>query len=276
MLSSLNVDQKHKYVAGAFGEFFGTAYFLFMGVGGAVNFLNNAAGSPLPGFAIPFCFGFSLFVNVFIWAPISGGVFNPSITIALMATNQKDFPWHRGILYIVCQFLGALFGSWLIDLIQPEAPNAATLLADGVSVAQGLFMEMFATSVLTMAVLILAGERHGKYLAPFGIGMSLFISALCAGPYTGASLNPARTLGPAIVANQYGRAHWIYYVGPTLGSLLAAGYWHILNLLNINVVNRKFNKCENCNNENPKEIKACERCVKGDPKGDKHDIESQN
>nr|BAU71501.1 aquaporin [Rhizophagus clarus] len=226
-----------------------------MGVGGAVNFINHAVGSPLPGLAIPFCFGFSLFVNVFIWAPVSGGVFNPSITIALMVT--KNLPLIRGVMYIVAQLLGALVGSWLIDLVQPGAPNAATTLGDDTSIAQGLFLEMFTTSVLTMAVLMLAVEKHGQFMAPFGIGMALFVSALCAGPYTGASLNPARTFGPAIVANDYGRAHWIYYIGPTLGSLLAAAYWYLLKFL-------QYEKAVGSGPEKPE----------SDRNFDKHDLEN--
>nr|ASU09546.1 aquaporin 1 [Rhizophagus irregularis] len=214
------------------GEFLGTAYFLFMGIGGAINFSTYSPA--LAGLAIPFSFGFSLFVNVFIWDKVSTSVFNPAVTIALMITDPKKvkkMTLPKGAVYIVAQLLGGLVGAWLIDLVQPESPGAATVLADGVSIAQGLFLEMFATSVLTMAVLMLAAEGFGGPMTAFGVGMSLFISALCAGPYTGASLNPARTLGPAIVANQYGRAHWIYYVGPVLGGLLAAGYWHILNQL---------------------------------------------
>jgi aquaporin rerated protein, other eukaryote len=156
-------------------------------------------------------------------------VLNPAITISLMVT--RNIPIIRGILYIISQFLGALVGSWLIDLVQPNPPGAATTLGENVSIPQGLFLEVFTTSVLTMAVLMLAVEKSGKFLAPFGIGMSLFVSALCAGPYTGASLNPARTFGPSIVANEFGRAHWIYYVGPILGSLLASGWWYLLKFL---------------------------------------------
>jgi aquaporin related protein len=137
----------------------------------------------------------------------------------------------RGCLYIISQLLGALVGSWLIDLVQFNPAGAATTLGDDVSVAQGLFLEMLTTSVLTMAVFMLAIEKTGGNMAPFGIGMSLFVSALCAGPYTGASLNPARTFGPSIVAKEFGRAHWIYYVGPVLGSLLASGWWYILKFL---------------------------------------------
>jgi len=221
---------KHDLTA-SLGEFLGTAYFLFMGVGGAVSFATQTTpeSGGLGVLGVPFCFGFSLFVNVFIWAPVSGGVFNPAITIGLMAT--KSISLIRGGLYIVSQMLGALVGSWLIGLIQPNSPGAATTLAPGVSTAQGLFLEMITTSVLTMAVLMLAVEKHGQFMAPFGIGMSLFISALCAGPFTGASLNPARTFGPSIVSKEFGRDHWIYYIGPILGSLLAASWWHLLKFL---------------------------------------------
>ncbi|RIA82197.1 aquaporin-like protein [Glomus cerebriforme] len=218
---------KHDITA-SIGEFLGTAYFLFMGVGGAVSFANNASPA-ISVLGVPFCFGFSLFVNVFIWAPVSGGVFNPAITIGLMVT--KNIALVRGVMYIVAQLLGALVGSWLIDLVQFNVPGGATVLSDGVTTSQALFLEMFTTSVLTMAVLMLAVEKHGNFMAPFGIGMALFISALCAGPYTGASLNPARTFGPSIVTNQFGRSHWIYYVGPILGSLLASAYWYLLKFL---------------------------------------------
>ncbi|GBB97293.1 hypothetical protein RclHR1_02960006 [Rhizophagus clarus] len=227
-----------------FGEFIGTAFFLFMGVGGAVNLINNTT-APLQDFAIPFCFGFSLFVNVFIWAGISGGVLNPAITIALTLTDPNNYSWIKGIAYIVCQLLGALIGSWFIDLVQPGGPNGATMLGNGVSIAQGLFLEVFATSVLTMTVLFISGDNYNK---AFGVGMALFVSALCAGPYTGASLNPARTFGPAIVAKEFGRAHWIYYIGPILGSLLAAGYWHILRQLGVVDYPAKKGTQHVCNN----------------------------
>ncbi|CAG8473267.1 8512_t:CDS:2 [Dentiscutata erythropus] len=225
---------KNDFLA-AVAEFLGTAYFLFMGVGGALAFGTSEIGNV----GIPFSFGWSLMVNVFLWSPISGGVFNPAITVGLMVT--RHLPIVRGILYIIAQFLGALFGSLLIKALVPAPANGPTSV--NTSVAQGFFLEMFATSVLTFAVLFIAAgkipkddgekkdKKKGEFMAPFVIGISLFISALSVGPFTGASLNPARTFGPAVVFGNYGNGHWIYYIGTTAGSLLAAGYWYFYTVV---------------------------------------------
>ncbi|KAF0501640.1 aquaporin 1 [Gigaspora margarita] len=215
-------------------EFLGTAYFLFMGVGGAMAFGTSAIG----GVGIPFSFGWSLMMNIFLWGPISGGVFNPAITVGLMTT--RHLPIVRGILYIIAQFLGALLGSFLIKVLVPAPAAGATVLSASTSVTQGFFLEMFATSVLTFAVLFVAvgkkvdqkkEKKKGEFMAPFVIGICLFISALSVGPFTGASLNPARTFGPAVVFGNYGNGHWIYYIATTLGSLLAAGYWYFYTVV---------------------------------------------
>ncbi|CAG8538057.1 4830_t:CDS:2, partial [Cetraspora pellucida] len=220
-------------ITAALAEFLGTAYFLFMGVGGAMAF----GSSPIGSVGIPFSFGWSLMANVFIWSPISGGVFNPAITIGLMAIKRLTIV--RGSLYIIAQFLGALFGSFLIRTLIPGAANGATILAPNTTVAQGFFLEMFATSVLTFAVLFIASEsRNQGFMGPFVVGISLFISALSVGPFTGASLNPARTFGPAIVFGDYGNGHWIYYIGTTAGSLLAAGYWYLFDKLDFKTVSK--------------------------------------
>jgi aquaporin related protein len=118
-------------------------------------------------------------------------------------------------------------------LVHPNNTGATTTLSDGISIAQGFFFEMFTTTVLTMAVFILVVEEKERVLASFGIGMTLFVTVLCSGPFTGASSNPARTFGTSIIWNVYGRAHWIYYFGPLLGSLLAYILWYLLKILMI-------------------------------------------
>nr|CAG8485019.1 12983_t:CDS:10 [Entrophospora candida] len=215
---------RHDFLAAA-AEFLGTFYFLFMGSGGATGF----GTSPIGAIGVPFAFGFSLLVSVWTWASVSGGVLNPAITIALVLT--EDMSLVRGILYIIAQFAGAALGSFAVASCQPGDAGAATLLAPGVSAAQGFFLELIATSVLTMTVYMLAVQGHGQFTAPVGIGLSLFISAICIGPYTGASLNPARTFGTAVVTGQYGDSHWIYYIGTIAGSLLAALYTFSLRQL---------------------------------------------
>ncbi|CAJ0829997.1 16879_t:CDS:10 [Entrophospora sp. SA101] len=212
-------SDRHDFLAAA-AEFLGTFYFLFMGSGGAVSV--GTLGPTVAVIGIPFAFGFSLLVSVWAWASVSGGVLNPAITIALVLT--EDVPLVRGILYIIAQFAGAALGSFVVASCQPGDAGAATTLAPGVSAAQGFFLELFATSVLTMSVYMLAVQKHGQFTAPVAIGLSLFISAICIGPYTGASLNPARTFGTAVVTGEYGDSHWIYYIGTIAGSLLAALY----------------------------------------------------
>ncbi|CAG8432930.1 6076_t:CDS:2 [Diversispora eburnea] len=209
------------------GEFIGTAYFVFFGVGGNVALSNNIIDSDA-GVALiagPLAWGFSLLVNVWLWIQISDGLLNPAITIALMVTRNIGI--FRGILYIVAEFLGALLGAYLIDIALPGSEGGATTLAEGTSIFQGLLLEAICTSLLTLSVFILAVEKTAQFTAALGIGWALFISAIAAGPYTGGSLNPARTFGPSIITGDFGTANWIYYAGPILGALLASAFWFI-------------------------------------------------
>ncbi|CAJ0630675.1 2334_t:CDS:10 [Entrophospora sp. SA101] len=234
-------SDRHDFLAAA-AEFLGTFYFLFMGSGGAVSV--GTLGPTVAVIGIPFAFGFSLLVSVWAWASVSGGVLNPAITIALVLT--EDVPLVRGILYIIAQFAGAALGSFVVASCQPGDAGAATTLAPGVSAAQGFFLELFATSVLTMSVYMLAVQKHGQFTAPVAIGLSLFISAICIGPYTGASLNPARTFGTAVVTGEYGDSHWIYYIGTIAGSLLAALYTFSLRQMDY----KKVSECGSTQSDN--------------------------
>lgn len=224
-------DYSHHDLTASLGEFFGTAYFIFFGVGGGVALTNNIV-DPNAGVGLiagPFAWGFSLLVNVWIWGPISGGVLNPAISIALMVIGHLSII--KGLLYIIAEFLGALVGAYLISLAQPPPDGGATVLAEGTSIMQGLLLELIATSILTFTVLILAIEKPNHTNAAVAIGWALFISAIALGPYTGGSLNPARTFGPAVITGDFGDANWIYYIGPVLGALLAAGYLFLFKKL---------------------------------------------
>ncbi|RIA94752.1 aquaporin 1 [Glomus cerebriforme] len=208
----------------ALAEFIGTTYFIFMGLGGA-DAIAAFAGTTLSNIdilATAFSFGWSLMINVWLWAHISGGVLNPAITLALMVTGDLEII--RGIFYIIAQFAGGIMGSLLVQLLQPIPIMALTTLANETSVIEGLLIEIVTTSLLTLTVYTSNVAERDKLLAAFGIGTSLLISILVAGPYTGASLNPARTFGPAIVAGKVSGDLWIYFLGPILGSLLAAIY----------------------------------------------------
>ena len=97
---------------------------------------------------------------------------------------------------------------------------------------------MFLTAQLVFTIFMLAAEKHrGTFIAPVGIGLSLFIAELMGVYYTGGSLNPARSFGPCVVLGSFHSYHWIYWVGPALGSLLASGFYMFIKALEYETVN---------------------------------------
>lgn len=120
----------------------------------------------------------------------------------------------------------------------PTPLNVRTTLSEGTSLAQGVFIEALMTAQLVFTILMLAKEKHkSTFIAPVGIGLALFICELVGVYYTGGSLNPARSLGPCIVTNQYDSEHWIYWVGPGLGSLFATGFYMFIKMLEYEMAN---------------------------------------
>ena len=93
-------------------------------------------------------------------------------------------------------------------------------------------IEMILTAIFVFAVFMMAAERHkGTFIAPIGIGLALFVCELCGLFFTGGSLNPARSLGPAVAAHHFDGYHWIYWVGPLLGSIIAAAFYKLVKVL---------------------------------------------
>lgn len=120
----------------------------------------------------------------------------------------------------------------------PTPLNVSTSLGDGVSLAQGVFIEAVLTFELVFTIFMLAAEKHrATFVAPVGIGLALFIAEMSGVYYTGGSLNPARSLGPCVVAASFPSEHWIYWVGPFFGSLVAFGLYKAIKLLQYETVN---------------------------------------
>jgi aquaporin related protein len=128
-------------------------------------------------------------------------------------------------LYIISQLVGGIAAAALISGLMPGPLLIANKLGEGVSRAQGLFVEVFATSFLVLAILMLAVEKSKVTpIAPIGISMTLFAAHLWAYPITGASLNPARSFGPAVLQG-FDNKHWVYWVGPFSGGLVALVFY---------------------------------------------------
>lgn len=139
-------------------------------------------------------------------------------------------PWLRGLVLLPAQILGAIVAAALVECMFPgKIGTVNTTLSLGVSIAQGVFIEMFLTTILVFSILMLAAEKSKvTFMAPLGIGLALFVAELAGVAYTGGAVNPARALGPAVVSRSFVGYHWIYWVGPFLGSLATAGlYWFL-------------------------------------------------
>lgn len=186
---------------------------------------------------IALSYGFSLLINAWTLYRVSGGLFNPAVTVALVITGGLN--WVRGLLFLPVQLMGGICAAAVASCIIPgDIAATQTTLASGVSVAQGLFLEMFLTAELVFAVLMLAAEKHkGTFIAPIGIGIALFVAEIAGVYYTGASLNPARSFGPCVAAGSFQGYHWIYWVGPLLGAIIAGGYYHFVKFFNYEEAN---------------------------------------
>ncbi|KAL6251456.1 Aquaporin-1 [Rhinocladiella similis] len=243
LIGHLPLSLKNHFIA-MMGEFAGTFLFLLFAFGGT-NVVNAApeqgqpvdlAANPAKLLFISLCFGMSLAVNAWVFFRISGGLFNPAVSLGMMIVGAV--PYERGCLIIVSQILGGIASAAVVSCLLPGPLNVRTSLGGGTSIAQGLFIEMFLTAQLVFTIFMLAAEKHrATFIAPVGIGLSLFIAELMGVYYTGGSLNPARSFGPCVVLHSFYSYHWIYWVGPILGSLLASGFYMFIKALEYETVN---------------------------------------
>jgi len=234
-------------------EFCGTFLFLFFAFGGTQvantaalfsdattarqqgNSLTQAPNTSVLLY-ISLIFGFSLMVNVWVFFRVSGGLFNPAVTLGLYLIGALTTV--RAILCFVSQMLAGICAAAVVSAMFPGQLNVSTTLGDDVSIAQGVFMEMFLTSMLIITIFMLAAEKHkATFLAPIGIGLALFVAELVGVFYTGGSLNPARSFGPCVVTRNFPGYHYIYWFGPIMGTLLAYGVYKIIKMVEYQTVN---------------------------------------
>ncbi|PTB63624.1 aquaporin-like protein [Trichoderma citrinoviride] len=225
-----------------FGEFCGTFMFLLMAfIGTQAAIENNSPGNPdapLFPFSLMYIaasFGTAVAVNVWVFYRITGGMFNPAVTLGLVLVGAVS-PL-RGILIFPTQLVAGIAAAAVTDALLPGPLLVANKLSSGTSISRGLFIEMFLTAQLVITVYFLAVEKHrATFLAPLGIGLAVFIAHICGTNYTGTSINPARSFGPAVVTDFTGY-QWIYWLGPFLGSFLAFVVYTILKWMEYHTAN---------------------------------------
>ncbi|ODO08145.1 hypothetical protein I350_03734 [Cryptococcus amylolentus CBS 6273] len=242
--ASPRVLEAKNHVVAMMGEFVGTTLFILFCLGGthvaqlpALSITSTSEGTINTSslFYISLSFGLSLAVNVWIFFRVSGGLFNPAVSLGMVLGGA--LPPLRGLLLTVSQVLGGLAGSAIADALVPGKLNAGCALGGGTSIVQGLFIEVFMTALLMLTIFFLAAEKNkATPMAPLGIGMALFIAEIFSVYYTGGALNPARAFGPAVVTHTFPVYHWIYWVGPGLGALMATGFYKLLKWLEYETV----------------------------------------
>jgi len=219
-----------KYLA----ELLGTFVLVFVGTGSAV-----VAGKSVGFLGIALAFGISVLVMVYAIGPISGCHINPAITIAMLA--DKKIGSKDAALYIVAQCIGAVIASLLLLAVMTGLPGydlATNGLGQngygiaspgGFSLASGFIAEVIFTFIFLMVIFGATSRAAPAGFAGLAIGLSLAMIHIACIPITGTSVNPARSLGPALVAGGTALSQlWMFILAPVIGALIAAFVWRYL------------------------------------------------
>jgi aquaporin Z len=196
-------------------EFVGAFTLIFVGGGGGI-----VSGHDIV--AVALANGLAIGIMVSNLGHISGGHFNPAITLGFLATRRITA--RLAIVYWAAQLAGAIVAAAILrGLFTRDQFLAAVPHAPGISDGKGLVIEVILTFFLVWAVFATAVDPRGafKSIAGLAIGLTITMDVFMGGPLTGAAMNPARAFGPELLGNFWGEG-WIYWVGPILGALIAA------------------------------------------------------
>ena len=213
----------------AVAEVIGTLALVFIGAGSVVVGVS-ALGAGLLGVALAHALVLAVMVTAL--GHISGGHFNPAVTISVWVAGKIQTA--RAGVYILAQLVGAVAGAGLLRLVMderiwrdslPSAPLGATVLT-GITTSRGILLEGILTFFLVFTVFAVAVDDRGAFKAVAGlpIGLVLGFDILVGGNLTGASMNPARSFGPALVGGTW-TDFWVYITGPVVGGLVAASVY---------------------------------------------------
>src|SRR5215467_3114649 len=200
-------------------EFLGT--FVLVTVAAGAGVINHyAGGGPISRTAAVIAPGAAVMAMIYAWGPLSGLHINPSVTFAF--ASRRVFPMNWVVPYWVVQFAGAICAAWFLQVMFGNVSAGSNYpIAKHGGDWRSFVMETVLTAILVSIILNTAtGNRSIGHNAAIAVGSTVALLGLFASPISGASMNPARTLGPDIVANDY-TGWWIYVAGPLLGAAIA-------------------------------------------------------
>jgi len=227
-------EELPKLVLECIAEAFGTFIIVFFGCGSALR--PAQSHQEFDVVQVSLAFGLAVFVGAQVCGPISGGYMNPAVVIGGLVARRLSAI--RSILFVAFQIIGAIVGAGVLQAFTPNTlpahslgmnslQNASKEAEFQVSAYQGFFMELIVTMVFVLLILNVTEERNGpQWSPPMMIGLTVTLAHVLLIPYTGCSINPARSLGPAVVMGDM-TDQWIFWAGPLGGGLLA-GLFHTI------------------------------------------------
>ncbi len=205
-------------------EFIGTFILVFAGTG--VVIVDQQTGGVVTLTGIAACWGMIIVATVYAFGDISGNHINPAVTIAMAV--DKRFEWKEVPAFLIAQLLGAFGASLLLHFLFPENTSLGATQPGG-SVMQSFIMEVVMTFILLLVILrVSTGSKEKGITAGLVIGATVGFLVLFGGPVSGTSLNPTRSLAPAIVSGNM-NALWIYLTAPFIGAVAAVFAHRVLH-----------------------------------------------
>ncbi|CAI5779614.1 aquaporin-4 isoform X2 [Podarcis lilfordi] len=208
-------------------EFLAMLIFVLLSLGSTINWGGTENPLPVDMVLISLCFGLSIATMVQCIGHISGGHINPAVTVAMVCTRKISLA--KSVFYIAAQCLGAIAGAGILYLVTPQRVVGGlgiTKVHDDLSAGHGLVVELIITFQLVLTIFASCDSKRSDVTGSvaLAIGLSVAIGHLFAINYTGASMNPARSFGPAVIMGKW-ENHWIYWVGPIIGAVLAGALY---------------------------------------------------
>ncbi|MEE2662657.1 MAG: MIP family channel protein [Myxococcota bacterium] len=199
-------------------EAIGTFALVFIGTGAIC--VDDLTGGALSHFGVSFAFGVVVMTMIYSVGEISGAHLNPAVTLGFWIARRFD--GGQVMPYIVSQCVGAVLASGVLMLMFADHATLGATAPSG-SLGQSFAIEVAVSFLLMFVILgVATGSKEQGIIAGLAIGATVSMCALFAGPISGASMNPARSLGPALIAGQFGGL-WIYLTAPVAGAALAVG-----------------------------------------------------
>lgn len=208
----MEINSRKKYIAEAIGTF----VLVFCGTGAIV--VNEITIGTVSHVGVAMTFGLVVLALIYTLGDISGAHLNPAVTFAFWRAKRLHF--REVIPYIISQLLGAVIASALLHILFPQSVNLGATLPKG-NILQSFVLEVVLMFILMFVIInVSTGAKEKGITAAIAIGSVVGLEAIFAGPISGASMNPARSLAPALVSGQLETA-WLYLLAPFIGATFA-------------------------------------------------------